>query len=259
MFPYLHGVFGSAAAPWTPASPTTDGGVLPHTDFRPGVANFQDAAETTPADEIGDVIGGVVNQGSDSYSISQATTANKPTLQQVEINGVTSWVWLLDGVNDFLQGAFGGGAIAQPFTVFAVAQLDATIVDDNKNHHITDGDASGRLILQKVSTGTPDTWRIYGGAPLQGGAADASWNIWTALFNAASSQFWHNGVSEASGDAGSDSVDTLTVGSNYLGDVVWKGYIGQILIYPGNLSNADKNEVGGFLELATGIAWTTIT
>jgi hypothetical protein len=39
----------------------------------------------------------------------------------------------------------------------------------------------------------------------------------------------------------------------------WKGDIGPILIYPGNLSNADKNQVGEYLASVTGISWTTIT
>lgn len=244
---------------WTPAQPTTSGGILPHTWEVPGVANFQDTAKTTPAG-VGDVVGAVVNQGSDTHDIVQATTANKPTLQQVTINSVTSYVWRFDGTNDSLKGAFGGGAISQPFTVFAVAKLDATLVNDNTFRiWIDSDDTSNRMVLQKSSLATPDNWRIFGGAALSGGDADANWNIWTALFNGVSSQFWLSGVSEASGDAGAGTPDGITVGSAYNAAFFWKGDIGPILIYPGNLSTVDKNQVGGYLERVTGIAWTTIT
>jgi hypothetical protein len=260
--PLTYGVLSqvTAVAPWTPASPTTGGGVSPHTWKVPGVGNFQDAAKTTVA-ALTDPVGAVVNQGSDTYDVTQATAGNRPTLQQVTIGSVTSYVWLLDGTNDYLLGAFGGGAISQPLTIFSVGQLDVTAVNDNTFRHLLAGsaDTNAPLIRQRSVT-SPDSWEIRSGTPLVGGDSDGNWNIWTVLFNGASSQFWLNGVSETTGNAGSTGMDGLTIGGQAVnGQLPWKGDIGQILIYASNLSNADKNQVGEYLASVTGISWSTIT
>lgn len=243
---------------WTPAQPTTSGGVLPHTWEVPGVANFQDAAKTTPAG-VGDVVGAAVNQGSDAHDIVQATTDNKPTLQQATINSVTSYVWRFDGTNDSLQGAFGGGAISQPFTVFAVAKLDAAAVNDNISRAVLDGITGAEMAVYKRSNESPDSWSLYAGSFLVDGAANSDWLIRTASFNGVTSQLWHNGVSQVSGNAGAHSPTGVIVGSATAAVFPWLGDIGPILIYPGNLSTADKNQVGLYLERVTGIVWTTIT
>jgi hypothetical protein len=192
--------------------------------------------------------------------VTQATAINKPTLQQVTIGSTTSYYWLLDGTNDYLQGTFGGGANSQPFTIFAVAKLDASVVNDNSYRFMFDGlNTTNRAEFFKDAAPSPDAWVMNAGGNVTGGAADSDWNIWTGLFNAASSQFWLNGVSEAAGDASTKVLDGLIIGSQRVIANYWKGYIGQYLIYPGNLSTADKNQVGEYLSTVTGIAWTTIT
>jgi hypothetical protein len=242
------------AADWTPAQPTTNGGVSPLVWEVPGVANFQDTAKTTPAG-VGDVVGAVENQGSDSHDLTQGTAASKPTLQQVTINSVTSVIWRLDGTDDFLRVAAFAGAIAQPYTAFAVAKLSATA---NVFRQVTDGPGlSSRVGMYQRNT---TAWAITCGTELIDGASDTNWNIWTLLANGASSQFWHNGISKASGNAGTQSLTGLVVGANTNGSGgYWIGDIGQILVYPGDLSLADKNQVNDYLERVTGISVTAIT
>lgn len=244
---------------WTPANPTSDGDISPHTWHIPGLGNFQDSAKTTPVTAATDPVGASVNQGSDTYDIVQATAANRPTLQQVTNNGKTFYTWLVDGINDRLQGAFGGGAISQPYTVFVVARLDATAVNDNANHYMLDGDdGSNRLIVGQQSSGIPDNWLVNAGANLTGGDSNGNWNIWTILLNGASSQYWINGTSKASGNAGAQTPNGITVGCLFDGSNFFKGYIAPILSYPGNLSTADKNQVGQYLSRITGITYTDI-
>jgi len=78
---------------------------------------------------------------------------------------------------------------------------------------------------------------------------NSDWNIWAALFNGVTSQFWHNGVSEAGpGDAGAQ----VFGGSNYVGKHTgvaqyWKGDVVELLYYHANLSDADKNQVIEYL------------
>ncbi len=149
----------------------------------------------------------------------------------------------------------------QPYTVFAVAQLDAAVVNDGATNLLLYGDDGGNYIqLATYPVDNPDSWRINAGANVRNnpGTADSDWNVWTAVFNGASSQFWHNGVSEAAGDAGANAIDGATIGSTHLGAAPWKGDVTEILYYDANLSDADKNQVGQYLADRYGLGYTSI-
>jgi hypothetical protein len=248
------GFFGGGAS-WTPESPTSDGGVSPHTWHYAGSgALYQDSGKTTLATADGDPVGASVNRGSDSHDITQSTSANKPTYKTGVLNGEP--VFRFDG-GDWLGGAYNN-ALSQPITVFAVAALDSA--NDDVGRNIIDGDDStNRMALFERRINNPDTWSIYAGSILDGGASDANWNIWTALFNGASSQFWLGGNSEASGNAGSDDPDGLRLGTYDGAAGLWDGDIAEILIYNSNLSTADKNEVAQYLADKYDLSYTDIT
>ena len=234
---------------WTPASPTTGGGVSPHAWHYAGSgALFQDSLLTTPAVADGDPIGGSTNQGSDAHSIIQAVAGAKPTLKLNVVNTVHP-VYRCDG-GDVLQAAFGGGALAQPNTVIVVAKLTTPVVP---NITLCDG-APGRHALYNQGS----AWNIYAGTVLAGGASDANWNVWLALFNGAGGQFWHNGVSEAAGNVGAGVMSGLTLAARDTAVDQWPGDIAELLVYSSNLSTADKNQVGQYLATKYGTAWTVI-
>lgn len=244
------------AAAWTPASSTTDGVVSVHTWHNPAVAQFQDSALTTPAVSDGDPVGGSTSQGTDAHSIIQAVTAAKPTLKLNILNGHP--VWRLDG-GDWLRAAFVGGLISQPYTIFTVAQLSAIAIEDGAYDTLIESNSATRVIVRNDYVPTPDKWQIASTSAFSGPNTDSNWNIWTVLFNGASSQAWFNGVSGGSGNAGANGMGGLTLGANYLGAGGWVGDMAEILIYPGNLSLADKNQVAQYLATKFGRSYTDIT
>lgn len=250
---------GGAAAAWTPDSPTDDGGVSPHTYFDLVNGLYQDSAKTTAVASDGDVVGAEENQGSDTYDVVQATTANKPLYKTGILNGEP--MLLFDGVDDYLAGAFAGGLISQPITAFVVAQLASGRVNNNAGYNIIDGDdTTNRLVIFKGATGSPDTWEIFAGSTLVGSVAvDANAHILCAIFNGASSELIVDGASHATGNAGTKGIDGLSVGRYPGGSGYWSDYIGKRLIYEGDLSTADKNQVGNFLADFYGLTWTDIT
>ena len=86
----------------------------------------------------------------------------------------------------------------------------------------------------------------------------SDWNIWTILYNGASCQFWHNGVSEVSGNAGANGIDGVTIGADIAGSDCWDGDIVEIIHYDADLSDADKNQVGNYLATRYGLTYTSI-
>ena len=251
-----HAASGGGGAPsWTPASATMDGGVTPAHWFKADAGTYQDSSGVTVAASDGDVVGNWADQAASGVSLMQATTGNKPTLQTAELNGKST---IRSAGNNYLRGGFQA-VVSQPYTVFVVAKLDIAAVNDGNIRALVDGaDATNRLMLLQYSPATPDSWTIAATTALDGGASDSNWNIWTVLVNGATSQFWHNGTSEAVGAAGSASLGGLTFGAFYNNTFPWLGDVAEIIIYSGNLSTADKNQLGQYLDDEYGITYTDI-
>jgi len=235
----------SGVVVWDPSQPTTDGDLLPDHWYRSDGPLWQDAG-VTPAVLDGAVVGRWEDLTANADHVNQAVVANKPTRQTVPGVGT---VVRFDGTNDFLQGAFtAGGALTQPFTVFAVAALDAVAVNDGSNHLISDSDdVVSRLIAGANASTTPDKWYVYAGVVRVGNASNSNWNIWTIRHWGVLSRFWHNGIIEVSADAGVQNADGLTIGAAFDGTALWDGDIAEYIIYDSDLSDADKNQVGNYL------------
>jgi len=194
----------------------------------------------------------VYDQAPAGDDVTQATAANQPLYVASIQNGHAGMY--LDGTNDYLQGAFTtGGALSQPFNVFAVAQLDASVVGNNTYRQLIEGaDATHRLGFFQDSGPAPDAWTMQCGAILTGGATDANWRIWSLLANGASSEFWKNGVSEAAGNAGADNTTGIIVGAFYTVASFWKGNVVSIVIIDPSLSDAQR----ALMEAAMNAYWT---
>jgi hypothetical protein len=160
--------------------------------------------------------------------VTQTTKANMPLFVASGQGGHA--VGRYNGTSHHLRGAYtSGGALSQPFSVYAVAQLAG--VDTGAGRYIVDGFNSARMIVGQLAA-TPDKWWIYAGTILQSAiASNSNWNIWSVLFNGASGQFWHNGTSLAAGGVGADNATGITIGTDSSeGGGRWLGDIATIAI-----------------------------
>ncbi len=251
----MRGSKGQNGAIWTPALPTTEGGLLPHTWHHAGGTLYQDAGQTTPAVAEADPVGASVNLGSDTHVITQSTSSARMTLRLNALNGHP--VFYLDG-GDSLAGTFNA-AISQPYTEFIVAQLWYFEINTNQNYYLVDGIAAGgrgSLWARKDDLQTTrcyNQWALYGGATLAGGRTNDRWNVWRATFNGANSELHHNGVEVVAGDTGNHALAGLTLGGRFDGTSRWKGFVAEHLIYSGVLSAADEAQVRGYLATKYGV------
>ena len=252
-------VMGTVAS-WTPAEATL-GGYLPDHWYRSDGPLWQDAG-VTPAVTDGDVVGRWEDKTSNADHLNQAVAGNKPTLQSGAgdtLNGHP--VIRADGVNDYLQGAFTtGGQMNQPNTIFIVNKLDDAAVDDGSYHFLIDGDevAKRQGLYQKPNPGA-DIRAMLANTEQTGGATTAGFQIWTALFNGASSQLWVDGVSAIGpANAGAQPLDALTVFTQYLFGGAWQGDVAEILLYDASLSDDDKDQVGQYLSARYNLTYTQI-
>jgi len=92
---------------------------------------------------------------------------------------------------------------------------------------------------------------MYGssGLWLDGGISNTAWQVWAVLFNGVVSEFWINGLSDASGNAGPSAFSGITVGNWFGGgDNSWNGDIAELLLYDTALSAADRATVETYLN-----------
>jgi hypothetical protein len=242
---------GGGGASWTPESPTTDGGVSPHTWHYAGSDGlYQDSGKTTVADADGDPVGASVNQGSDSHDIVQTTDADRPTLKTSVLNEKPVFRFS----SHYLVGSYSS-SVSQPVTMFLVTKLDAAAVGDSSAYRpFTSEDGTNQHLFWKHTT---KKWRMYAGNAIEGSASvDSDWHIFTLLFNGASSGMWIDGVSDISGNAGAEGSDGLSWGAFYNGGNAFDGDQAAILTYDSNLSTADRNQVQTYLSDEYGISVT---
>jgi hypothetical protein len=213
---------------------------------------YQNAALTTPATADADPVGGWEDQsGSGNDVLQVGVAATRPTLKLAIKNGKP--VLRCDG-GDYLKGAFGGGALSQPFMIFAVTQFTGPL-DDGSYYYLTNGDDAVNLayLAKRGTAGVGDPWAISAASVISGGAADANWHIWSALFNGASSEFWIDGVSVTTGNAGVNVIDGFTAGAFHTGGNGWVGDIGEMIVYDPAPADDDRQRVQQYLSTRWGV------
>ena len=181
--------------------------------------------------------------GTSAYELQQSTSANKPT-------------WLDDNYNsrdvisfadeEYMAKDFGV-TLAQPYTI-ATAWVFAS--NDGVERVGYDGYAGGdrAIFIKNTVSGQ---WRIHAGADLlwSDTGIPATWGYSVGIYNGASSEARINGVSSASGDAGSDSYEPMTLAhrNDAGGSSDWEQKIMHVLIWNSEISGSTLTELETWL------------
>ncbi|MCA1590977.1 MAG: hypothetical protein LC734_11470, partial [Acidobacteria bacterium] len=143
--------------------------------------------------------GTAVSSWTDSSGNGRAAAQASGTLQPLYKTAIVNSLPVVrfDGSNDFLRT--GNFTVNQPITVFAVVKAAALgadeIIFDSAN-------SSPRAVLDLSTTGP--SGEAYAGASLLNSAVTASrFQLWSAIFNGASSKLAFDGAAGVTGDPGS--------------------------------------------------------
>lgn len=209
-----------------------------------GRVHWYDATEISGSD--GDSIGSWTDQeGSDD--LTQGTNSDKPTLKTGQING--NQVLRFDGSSDYMQTTTAE-SYSQPNNIFIAFEFQSHNTDGT-NNYIFDGNAS----RESLSNDGSENWTIFAGSSVtSSGGVDNNTHIFSGLYNGSSSTGRIDGSQVLSGDAGSNALNGVTVGTYAGADSNFGNVdIGEVIIYDADLSDSDRDAVESYLADKWGV------
>jgi len=174
--------------------------------------------------------------------LSQATASLQPTYQTGEINGKP--IVRYDGADDFHRVSFS--TVSQPFQHFVVYKHRSNTI----NRWLIDGASTPAFYYE---TDGSNRREMFAGSAIKGSDDDTNPHILTTRFDGASSSFRIDGTTDASGNAGSNGLDGLTVGARNTNANHGDYDVGEILVFFSALSTSDRDAVESFLADKWGI------
>lgn len=143
----------------------------------------------------------------------------------------------------FLRGLFG--PLPQPLTVYLVHE--PTVIAGAQRTIMDGYDASGRVRAYIVST-TSRT--INAGVALSGTGPTTSMEAWSAVFDGSSSALYAQDFASpgASGDAGANQMNGLTIGADIAGGNAFTGFIWDAIVYSGAHDAAARAKLAGYFN-----------
>lgn len=219
-----------------------------------GIAFWGDASDTNSANIVQSAnnVSQWTDKSGNNNHLTQGTAANQPKTAQNTINGLNTIT--ADGSNDFMTFA---SAIprASGYSIMAVVKANDTaavkglISGVGVNAPSVEYSATEQVLITQVS-----------GVTLLTGSSSGLVNshILYAKTVPAGNQAWINGVSEGSNATAPSYAYDITQIFRRSSGLNFDGYIGEMFIYTGALSQADANTLGSYLSAKWGISWTSI-
>jgi hypothetical protein len=165
---------------------------------------------------------------------SLITENSKPTVQ-------------FDGVDDNISAIFGT-TITQPISTHLVSQNSNT----TSSIFYDSADDTNRLVFGFNTDGTSS---IFAGTELTGSITTTGSTILSAYYSSSNSSYYLNSILNATGDAGVNSISSLTIGSDYSGSSTISGSVQELFLYSANQSTNRpliENNINNYYNIYTG-------
>lgn len=186
----------------------------------------------------GDKVSTWFDESETSYDL---TEGNSPTYKSDIING--NPVVRFDGSNDYLNVEWS--KISQPYHIFTVFRVRRVPV--GKHNYPLSNNSDNNSVFSYRS-GSSFGWRLNSGTHnLDGGSVDKNTHIGNFLFNGSSSSIRIDSKSISEGNAGSNGLKGLKIGTHPDNILHAKIDFGEILIYPQNKIGS-QSEIENYLS-----------
>jgi hypothetical protein len=169
----------------------------------------------------------------------QTTTADQPTLDKNSIGG--RWGANFDGSGD--QMISNNNFTTTPATHFWVASLNVSPATE----HIVDGNSNNKNSTRQIVRTKSSDWSIWDYNKLTDGQADQNDHVFEAVFDGGNSEIIIDGTSVAQGNAGTGTLEDMTIGSQRGGNH-WEGLINGGVILDSKLSSSQRSKIRSHIQ-----------
>lgn len=203
-----------------------------------GLAAWYDASQI-PSLADGDPVASWADLSGNSRTLSQGTSAARPTYKTAIQNGRA--IVRFDGVDDFMQS--GVFTLAQPINVFIVVNWRTNAADASA----LDGLSGITMLIRQQASRQIN---VFAGVDLSGPASVTDvWRQYGVVFSGASSEIRVDGGAATAGNAGTGSPGGLTVGARGgAGSAFGAVDIAEVLAYDSALSTVNRQSVEAYLK-----------
>ena len=213
-----------------------------------GLIAWYDASDATTITKTSDLVSQWNDKSGNGNHLLQSTGTNQPLWVDAEENGLP--VIRFDGVDNFIRiVAYASGTLAQPNTYFVVmtqaggvshVSLDAGVTSSNRH---------------AIFSNTSNYHSMYAGTTIADTTAISGFEQTTYLFNGASSTIRVNKSETKTGNAGTQGVDGLTLGSNQASTPTEFSAtdIAEVIIYDADVSDANRTIIEDYLATKWGL------
>jgi hypothetical protein len=216
--------------------------VYAHVPFSPldlSPVLWLDASDTSTISETAGAVDTWSDKSGNGNDVTEATGSYQPTTGASTLNGLN--------VIDFPSSSLGNAsfAVSQPFTVFLVSEPDG---NHNSSFLFDEINLTTRVTMNHISG--INTVRIDAGTTLDSGVvlSAATATLYRATFNSTSSSIFVDGSSVASGDAGTNDLDSgIRIGSGWNKNNGYPGAIAEIIFVNGTLSAQQISDTEAYL------------
>jgi hypothetical protein len=219
---------------------------------------YQDSAKTTAATADGHRLGALADQSGNGNDFLQATAGLRFTLKTNIQNALPAIMvdYTVDSVPKYMDCAAFVAELSQPCTMYIVGLLD----DGTPGGWFCDGITGSKRWVVSRQAASQTSYRMYAGSDYISSTCDAgTMDFLTCVINGSSSKLRANGTEIASGNPGTNALDGMRLGANFLGSNPMQGYFMRLLIYTGAHTAAQIADVEGYLATLYDIDFTTNT
>jgi hypothetical protein len=207
--------------------------------------NYEDVARTIRASNGGPVqspqnlgsLGGWVEQAvlanASTYNASNSDFGNQPTFD-------------FDG-GDWYQYAFGE-TLSQPITMFVLSKISSV-------QFIIDGDDA---VNRNAFFKNAEKWSLFAGSVLENGGIDSDTNVFTLIFNGASSKIYQNGTLQITGDTGANDMDGITIFARNTLASISTGSLAEAAVVNALATASQINQTLAFFQSVYGVSYTPV-
>lgn len=227
------------------------GGVTPSTPPVPGYFAWYDPSDvSTLTVPVSNHVSQMNDKSGNGYHVSQAADANRPLTGTRTLNGLNVLEAL--PVITFLSAGLLTPVQPQPLTVFAVGKSDTA---GAANRQLVGAFGGAPAIYQENAE-----WKIYAGSPIANPppTVDTNSHTFTGIFNGITSNMYVDGVLQpfSSNNVGGSGLNPganqyIALGCDNSGSA-WDGSMGEVIYYPGAISNPNRLLVEAYLKAKWG-------